>query len=165
MSDTHPPCSCPGPAESCPRYGFMMGRRHQVCQGVAVDPGTRDSLLDAWAGQPAAPGPARKAVNFAFAAVGHALSLLREANSETRAARLAACLAPCEMWDGDERNPTCRHPACGCPLLEKTKWASETCPLGKWPAPTVEGSGCGGCGRVEAAPPPGLPSDPPPQKE
>lgn len=43
-----------------------------------------------------------------------------------------AILAICEGCRINLRG-ICTHPKCGCVLTEKTKWALEECPVGKWP--------------------------------
>jgi hypothetical protein len=56
----HPPCTCDGPTETCPRYGWMLGHKHRTCAGRRELPAAkRDALLDLWSGLPAHQAPAR----------------------------------------------------------------------------------------------------------
>jgi hypothetical protein len=51
------------------------------------------------------------------------------ADEATAAARLAVC-GPC-----DQRTEGGRCAGCGCWIVAKTRIATETCPLGRWPEP------------------------------
>lgn len=46
------PCSCEGPNPSCPRFGEMLGRRYEICQGKRVSLELRKRFLFRWADQP-----------------------------------------------------------------------------------------------------------------
>jgi hypothetical protein len=59
--------------------------------------------------------------------------------------RLEVCKSCDQYNDKDKNNPTCNE--CGCFLQIKTGWATESCPLKKWPPiATQSNGGCGGCG-------------------
>jgi hypothetical protein len=48
----HPPCTCDGPTETCPRYGWMLGHKYRTCAGRRELPAAkRDALLDVWSGE------------------------------------------------------------------------------------------------------------------
>lgn len=145
----HEKCQCDTPTSSCPLYGFMKGRRWEVCQGVNVEDEKRDRLLDAWQiQQEGEPSVLRKAVNLAGAVVRHAIDGFSILPTEEANVRLAVCTSGCEFWDGNEENPRCLHEKCGCWLKEKVRWRSEDCPVKKWPLiMAMAGTGrCGGCG-------------------
>lgn len=59
-----------------------------------------------------------------------------------------------EICDGCPSNIKGKCIECGCFLHIKADWATEDCPLGKWPKielPMIDnnkkGAGCGGCGK------------------
>ncbi len=47
-----PPCECPEPTTTCPRYGVMEGRYHQICQGVNCTPEKREKFIRFWTENP-----------------------------------------------------------------------------------------------------------------
>jgi hypothetical protein len=75
---------------------------------------------------------AQRAGRFAVALTRHAQDGFAPASPETIASRLAIC-QQCDQLQGD----VCQACGCNCNnggLLNKLAWASEACPLGKWPA-------------------------------
>jgi hypothetical protein len=73
------------------------------------------------------PHPARQALNFAKAVTKHIVSGLAKVDEEVAQARIATCLG-CEHY----RPSDARCSVCACPILEKARWESEDCPMGKW---------------------------------
>lgn len=71
------------------------------------------------------PGIARQAANFAKALSEHVASGMQHASTEIMESRLNIC-----MTCPQRNDMNCG--ACGCNLLEKTKWASSECPLAFW---------------------------------
>lgn len=81
----------------------------------------------------------KKVWNYAKAGVKHIADGLKDAPTDVQQTRLLIC-ADCPI----NVNGVCTHPDCGCPLEEKTRWASEECPVGLWPAHSEsKDSGCG----------------------
>lgn len=72
----------------------------------------------------------RKAGNFTGAVVKHVASGARTVSAETVQARLSVC-ENCELCRTEAM--VCEHPECGCRLRIKAKWATQDCPLEKWP--------------------------------
>ena len=72
------------------------------------------------------PGVLTQAMNIAGAALTHLATGGKNADAETVARRLELCQA-CEFFTAERRCSTC-----GCWSDTKTKWASSTCPVGKW---------------------------------
>ena len=81
------------------------------------------------------PSASRRVMNLASAAVRHAMSGFERANQDLIEARLEICrqCASCEIT-----NMICREKSCGCYVQIKAGWASESCPLLKWPSPVHE---------------------------
>lgn len=75
----------------------------------------------------AEPGFFDKAVGLGKAVINHAVAGFPEADEATHAARLATCRA-CEFLDAERM--VCLK--CGCFTMVKTKWETQTCPIGKW---------------------------------
>ena len=90
--------------------------------------------------------PIQKAANFAKASAKHLANGKIPATDEQVEARFAVCVS-CPLF---KPSPTkantgeCTSPKCGCGLSQvgaesvflpnKLRWASEACPLGKWPS-------------------------------
>lgn len=74
-----------------------------------------------------------KAANFAKAAVTHLAQGMPKVNEEQLKNRLAVCDA-CPEVNKSSPNWTCTK--CGCNLKIKASWASQDCPLKKWPPNT-----------------------------
>lgn len=93
--------------------------------------GPGQSMLDA-PDVPSSEGPGviRTAMNFGKAIVRHTLSGGRKVSDEVYEQRLAICRTcpSCEL-----STMRCREVSCGCWLSVKGRWASEECPLGRWP--------------------------------
>ena len=73
------------------------------------------------------PSIVQQAKNFAVAATNHAKNGFKSASEEVQNERLSIC-GGCEYYIAEQH----RCGKCGCPLAGKTKWASSTCPIGKW---------------------------------
>ncbi len=87
--------------------------------------------------QPALKGPSlfQMALNYARAQIRHTLNGRRLASEEVVAERLAtceSCVGPGGYFQASDRR--CLYRKCGCFVDEKTQWASESCPIGKWKA-------------------------------
>lgn len=78
-----------------------------------------------------APGVMQRALNFGAAVGRHVRNGLRTVEPDVYEQRLAVCRT-CELCD--VVHLICRHTNCGCWLTAKARWASEDCPLAKWPA-------------------------------
>lgn len=138
----HPPCQCDGPTGECPRYGWMKGARWGHCQGRNLSEQQRQALLNIYLAKRDEPRPTliAKAVSFAKALFLHAASGFERADDETIAARLQRCNEPCDsLLDGE-----CTE--CGCPVEVKATWASQWCPLRRWPNDPERPKGGGCCG-------------------
>lgn len=75
---------------------------------------------------PQLPSTMQMARNFLGAAADHVKNGLKNVDSELQEKRLAIC-SECPHIVEDSR---CGK--CGCFLQTKTKWASSSCPIGKW---------------------------------
>lgn len=78
------------------------------------------------------PSPLRIGWNLAKAVGRHWLTGARKLESEEVAARLDVCRG-CELVTLNGAGEPSRCTSCGCYLQVKATWASETCPLSKWP--------------------------------
>ena len=74
-----------------------------------------------------------KAANFAKAAVKHVASGMPKVSDEQLKIRLDVCDI-CPEVNKDNPNWTCTK--CGCNLKIKASWATQDCPIKKWPAIT-----------------------------
>lgn len=139
----HKPCECSQPNGTCPRYGWMKGRKWDICRGVDNTAERRDELLDAYeyanTKTDSNPGIIQKAFNYAKSTVTHALDGFSIASPELLKIRLEICNS-CDQLTPEQ---SCR--ACGCPVKEKAERRSEQCPLLKWPNDAEQPKGCG-CG-------------------
>jgi hypothetical protein len=114
--------------------------------------GTRARVSPSWRPRqsPSASGKlppvSTRLVNFTRAVGRQVVSVAkgerRKATPEVQAARRAICYAPCDYLKDDH----CTHQKCGCRLKgieNKITWATEVCPIGKWPSgePVVPQSG------------------------
>lgn len=71
--------------------------------------------------------------NFAKALIKYAYLGYPKVNADVQLRRLSICEAcPIHM------SGICTHVDCGCPVSKKSLWATEDCPVGRWPA-LVEG--------------------------
>jgi len=82
--------------------------------------------------------------SFLGAAARHVQNGMASVSAAQKESRMSICRA-CEFFNNAK--VTCSR--CGCYLNIKTKWASESCPEGKWTSEKLsKASGkCGGCGR------------------
>ena len=136
-------CDCAA-AGWCQRHGcwkpeplFQQCRRNTVlfdaweagcgpCLGSETEHGS-DQVKSSG---PDGPSLGRRALNFGTALVRHTTDGLRRVEQATYDARLAIC-TQCPSCDLERL--VCLQPTCGCQLTTKAWWASEQCPLGKWP--------------------------------
>ena len=85
----------------------------------------------------------RKVKRFASASINHAKNGMQKVPARVYDERLSICRG-CEFYNNENpKRPTCKE--CGCFLLVKAGWASESCPLKKWVA-TTEKKKKKGCG-------------------
>ena len=68
-----------------------------------------------------------KAISFSKSALKHAKNLFENVPDPVQKERLQIC-SDCEFFNAEKI--TCNK--CGCLLMIKTSWASESCPEGKW---------------------------------
>ena len=68
------------------------------------------------------------AKNFSKAITKHIVNGLKNVSPQQYKERLDICNG-CALME----NGRCTHPDCGCFLDKKAWWASENCPLEKWP--------------------------------
>lgn len=89
------------------------------------------------------PSVADRVVGFSKSLVKHAKNGFSNVEDDLQRDRLRICKS-CPFFN--EENISCKK--CGCYLLVKTAWASESCPEGKWgPIKSSKSlGGCGGCG-------------------
>ena len=137
------PCECDGPGwcarHQCVKSHAFFHRcrrsleafnaweaRHGPCMPILTS-ADADPLAD---GDADGPGLLRRAMNFGAAIARHAVDQLRNVDDERFDARLAICR---ECPSCDVSQLVCREQSCGCFLQTKARWASETCPLRKWP--------------------------------
>jgi len=72
----------------------------------------------------------QKAYHLAKSSARHVRNDMKELDKDQLQVRLDIC-NKCEEW---RNGNICTHPECGCNLLRKALWASESCPIGNWPA-------------------------------
>jgi len=133
-------CSCTKPGWCSRHECYKSEMLHGLCQRHAA-------LFAAWeqgqgpgqfvasgSMEPSSPGLVRRGLDFALAGARHLADGLRKVDPPTFDARLAVC-AGCPSCDTTDF--ICREVTCGCYLREKAWWASESCPLAKWP-PAVD---------------------------
>lgn len=129
------PCECPA-AGWCERHlVYKSSPAFQLCRrNRDVFAGWEVAAAERRAAEPGSalegPSLARRGWNLGVAAVRHAADGLRKVEPEEFEQRLATCAA-CPLCDVP--NMVCREVRCGCQLRTKAGWASEQCPLGKWP--------------------------------
>lgn len=90
------------------------------------------------------PSVAKMAGNFAKATARHLSTGAVHVPKEIEEMRGDIC-RECPYWDAGARLGLgkCLHPKCGCTSV-KWKWASESCPIGKWSAwASPDGPGVG----------------------
>ena len=76
------------------------------------------------------PGLLRKVLNFWWALCRFLANRRRQVRRAVYQERLAIC-RECPSLDGERM--VCREKQCGCKVERKAWWASEDCPIGKWP--------------------------------
>lgn len=89
------------------------------------------------------PGVVTKVFNFAKAATKHVATGMKKTSEATRLVRLQLCES-CEVYFDREKR-VCKHRKCGCnvggKILDKTAWAEQSCPIGRWGPETTQGDG------------------------
>jgi len=146
MEEAKTGCVCPV-AMYCQRHNMQktphfhkLCQNHQgyfnmweQCKGPGQNPNDCSSKPQESAkkedGQPTVSEPSlwQKAKNFVPALTKQVVSGNPQASQETIDARLKIC-SECPFFNKEKVK--CNH--CGCPLLTKTKWATSSCPIGKW---------------------------------
>jgi hypothetical protein len=130
-------CQCQG-AGDCSILGRSVSlREYELCSGKCpaerpCDDGYRLRWIARHHGAaPQSPGMIEKLGHFAEAFLKHAATGFAHVEEAEYQQRLAICEACPKLQAG-----VCTQ--CGCAtagkVLAKARWASESCPLGKWPA-------------------------------
>lgn len=82
---------------------------------------------------PELPPVTNRIVNYAKAAVAHALAGAPSVSDERRKERLAICATnQCGFCTLINDKVRCTHASCGCFLEIKAGWAEQKCPVGLW---------------------------------
>jgi hypothetical protein len=128
-----PLCDCPAALTTyCSKYELKVtAREHQFLRGTSGLPRAKEEAHIARMLGVDLPGAMKMGWEALKAGLKHLAGGMKEVSEETYRTRLGVCMSPCEQWNRDETEPRCL--ACGCFLKEKAKWASEDCPLKKWP--------------------------------
>lgn len=101
------------------------GQQNVTCkEEVVVPPVVREEQDQP---QKKMPNLFQQAKNFAAASVEHVANGMKNAEKTVQETRMEICQG-CEFMDVKSQRCT----ACGCFLPTKTKWASSSCPKGKW---------------------------------
>jgi len=140
-------CECAEPG-FCQRHQCLKGYwQHRLCRrqesvflayehgegpGQETSPDTDPSRDDSSPG-PAGPGLLRRGLNFAVAGTRHVANGMQSVSDKVYETRLEEC-RNCEFCD--QQHMVCLKPECGCFVKVKARWASESCPLGKWHSQT-----------------------------
>jgi len=147
------PCECPGPGH-CNRHGvdkslhlYSLCQNHpgyfnlwEQCRGPKQNPNdcvkASSDQINVEAQPDSTPEPktpvqlpstTQMAKNFIASAAKHIQNGMQNVTDEQQQERLKIC-AGCEF--AVEGGSRCGK--CGCFLETKTKWASSSCPIGKW---------------------------------
>ena len=133
------PCECDGPGWCARHHCLKNSALYHRCRrsldaynaweagdGPCLD---HDQTADGCPG----PGLFRRALNFGTAVVRHAVDQFRAVSDLCYEERLRICRS-CPACDVPHL--ICRERSCGCFLETKARWASENCPLQKWPEPS-----------------------------
>lgn len=143
------PCRCPAPNPECRRAGApTVGRLWELCSNncPAERPcpdGLSEQYRALWDGLGGAPPPTllQKAGRFIRAAARHVADGLRKVPEDTYAEREALCRA-CPFFIAAHAGGSCAK--CGCRVgtawLDKLRWRTSACPIGKWGPAPEEGS-------------------------
>jgi hypothetical protein len=131
MSNQVTDCECTD-AGFCPRHRCRKTEHWlMLCQ-------TRPDYFQRWEqgqgpGQhrSAEPSLIKKALNFGAAVVRHVASGLTQVNDDTYQLRLDQCRQCASL---NVERMVCQEANCGCYVERKARWASQSCPLGKWNA-------------------------------
>ncbi len=136
----HNKCQCDKPTDKCPRYGWMKGRKWEVCQGINITAQKREEILTVYEHQHTTGEPSllTKAAGFAKSIVEQITAGNPKVSDEEYARRLGICEnCPSGLCDKTSEEWVCR--ACGCSLQgnailpSKARWATQDCPRGHWP--------------------------------
>lgn len=137
------PCECAEPG-FCPRHQCLKGYwQHRLCR-------RQPTVFEAYErgegpGQPPyipgqlpeeipedrieGPGLMQRGWNLAKASARHVAGGLQSVQDDEFELRQSICRS-CDFCD--RQHMVCLHAGCGCFLNVKARWASESCPLGKW---------------------------------
>jgi len=117
------PCTC----DRIPPKGepYIKGQHCRRCWRYHND----DRYKNKW--DAVGPSIIKKAGNFIVAAVKHLSSGMKKLCDDEYQKRIDVCDS-CEKKVGDN----CLE--CGCVLSIKARWASEDCPLGRWPLQVID---------------------------
>ncbi|MEJ7594317.1 MAG: DUF6171 family protein [Planctomycetaceae bacterium] len=141
-------CECTEPG-FCRRHQCVKGYwQHRLCRRQpsvfeayekGIGPGQNGEIVVAVDGETSqdsthGPGLLQRGLNFAKASVRHVASGMTTVTDEVYEGRLTVC-RNCEFCD--LQHLVCLRPECGCFLNVKAKWASESCPAGKWSSVNV----------------------------
>lgn len=135
-------CECTAPGW-CERHEcFKHDAMYQQCQ-------VSQELFELWEqgngpclpmepepGDENGPGLVQRAANFGKAVARHLVNGMKQLEPAAYDERIAIC-HQCPACDTTRL--VCRHQQCGCFLTMKARWASEDCPLQRWP-PVVPSS-------------------------
>lgn len=139
-------CQCENPG-FCPLFNRVMkGRPYELCnEDSELGEKYRQKYLkeaEAKKMNAAEPTLKDKIYSFAHALAKYVASGFTNVKTEEYEARLKIC-ETCEHNKGG----VCE--LCGCNLSIKAQWATEECPMGKWPKISLpvltSTTGCGGC--------------------
>ena len=125
-------CECKNPG-FCKRYNCNIGKRHwQYCRGSSgLDRWKEEYLLSSFLEkQKLAPTLLDRLKNFASAVIEHAKDGFSRVSEKDYKERTDIC-EPCEYCDKSNKVWSCNK--CGCYIQIKASWASQDCPIGKWP--------------------------------
>lgn len=89
------------------------------------------------------PTTIEKIVNVTKAVIKHVANGMVNVSDSVKEERMNICKS-CPLFNSS--NTTCNQ--CGCYLVEKTKWASEKCPIDKWGEIKTQSSGGCGCNKT-----------------
>ena len=122
--------------------GYMddvLSRAHRVEDGIIYMEDAKYMELVQKYTPKKSPSLAKQAFNFAKSTTKHVAGGMMHVDSKTYQERVGIC-------NGCDRLKDDKCIECGCFVKLKAKWASESCPIGKWdilPDPPKRGCGCG----------------------
>jgi hypothetical protein len=108
--------------EKCNQYRIIW------CQQAGITLSDALSIAPVEFIQQQKPGVLQLGANFAKAVKEYTQAGMKNVSEEIYKQRLETCEG-CPFKKGNR----CQHKSCGCNLAVKAKWASEKCPMDKWP--------------------------------